>query len=340
MTSVTRMGSFCSRINFRCFQFQLLVCDCRMEAGTAPQHSLSKLRPEVRSSAERIIIVTAGDSKVMPVLKGLIQSLEAFPERQGVEIGCLDVGQTEADRAWLSAHDVTLAIPTTHLGVPETRLKPYERAFVARPFLREYFPGRDIYVWIDSDVWLQGWWVIEDFCRGARETGFAIAHEHERGYTFQAWLTRWFAKHLVLGYGIVDGIWLLSRAHLNAGLFAMRADSPQWQLWVDTYQAAWERTGTFNPHDQFSINRFVYGGLLDRPKQPATLLPSRYNWICARGQPMWNDAEQMLCEPYPPYRPLGAIHLAGPGKTTRYTIERTGGGTFEALLTQGAKPGA
>ncbi len=128
----------------------------------------------------RIIIVTAGDSKVMPVLKGLIRSLETFPQRQDVEIGCLDVGQTDADRAWLSAHGVVLAEPATHLGVPMERLKPYERAFVARPFLRDYFPGRDIYVWIDSDVWLQGWWVIDAYCQGAMETGMAIAHERER----------------------------------------------------------------------------------------------------------------------------------------------------------------
>lgn len=294
--------------------------------------------PDAR--AAKTIIVTAGDSKVMPMLQGLVRSLEAFAERDTVEIGCLDVGQSAADRAWLAARGVTLATPTTHLGVPDARLKPYERAFVARPFLREYFPGRDIYIWIDSDVWLQGWWVIEDFRRGALATGFAIAHERERAYAFQGWLYAWFAKHLVLGYGVADGAWLLSRRHLNAGLFAMRADSPHWQLWVDTYQAAWERTGTFNPHDQFSINRLVHGGVFARPQQPATLLPPRYNWICARGQPMWNDAAEALCEPYPPYRPIGAVHLAGPGKTTRYTIRRTGGGAFEALLTQGVRPPA
>ncbi len=286
----------------------------------------------------RIIIITAGDHKVMPMLQGLIRSIEAFPERRTVEIGCLDVGQTDADRAWLTDHDVALAIPTTHLGVPDSRLKPYERAFVARPFLREYFPGRDIYVWIDSDVWLQGWWVIEDFCRGAQATGLAVAHERERAYAFQGWLYGWFAKHFVLGYGVIDGAWLLSRAHLNAGLFAMRADSPHWQLWVDTYQAAWERTGTFNPHDQFSINRLVHGGVFARPKEPATLLPPRYNWICARGQPMWNDDLEAFCEPYPPYRLIGAVHLAGPGKTTCYTIRRTGGGSFKAFLTQGVRP--
>jgi len=52
---------------------------------------------------------------------------------------------------------------------------------VARLFLRDYFPGRDIYIWVDADIWLQGWWVIDAHRQGALETGMAIAHERERG---------------------------------------------------------------------------------------------------------------------------------------------------------------
>jgi hypothetical protein len=286
----------------------------------------------------KVIIITAGDTRVMPILQGLIRSLESFPERKDVELGCLDVGQTDADRAWLAEHDVIVVEPTTHLGVPNERLKPYECAFVARPFLRKYFPGRDMYIWMDSDVWIQGWWVIEDYLQAAYEVGFAIAHERERAYEFDGRLYAWFAKHMFLGYGVVDGAWLLSRPHLNAGFFALRSDSPHWDFWVRHYEAAWKRTGTFNPHDQFSINRMVHGGALSRPEVRTSILPPRYNWICQRGLPMWNDDERALCEPYHPYRTIGAIHLAGPGKTKEYKIRRTGGGYFSAVLLQGMQP--
>ena len=274
----------------------------------------------------------------MPSLRGLISSLQSFPECAEVAIGCLDVGQSDVDRSWLTSQGVLIATPTTHLGVPMDRLKPYERAFVARPFLRDYFPGYDIYIWIDSDVWLQGWWVIDAYCEGARRTGFAIAHERERAYVFQGWLLAWFAKHMVHGYGWLNAAWLLSRPHLNAGLFALRADSPHWALWVQHYQAAWDRTGVFNPHDQFSINRLVHGGFLRRPKAETSILPPRYNWICDRGTPMWDDDAALLCEPYAPYRPIGALHLAGPGKTKAYTVKRTRGGSFEARLVYGVSP--
>lgn len=290
-------------------------------------------------SSPRTIVVTAGDAKVMGEMRGLIRSLEAFPERDTIEIGCLDVGQRAEDRDWLSAHGVILATPAVHL-VPPERLLPHERAFVARPFLRDYFPGRDVYIWIDSDVWLQAWWVIDAYRDGALATGMAIAHERERAYALQGWLLAWFAKHFLQGYGILDGTWLLTRPHLNSGLFAMQASAPHWDEWEHHYQAAWNRTAVFNPHDQFSINRMVHGGAFDRPKLRTTILPPRYNWICDRGHPMWNDETESFCEPYPPYRTIGALHLAGPGKRTRYSIHRTRGGTFQARLTQGVQPPA
>ena len=287
---------------------------------------------------QRTIIITAGDSKVLPALKGLIQSIQSFPEHRNVELGCLDVGQTDAGRAWLQEQGFTLCVPDSHFNAPEGQFKPYMRAFAARPFLRDYFPGRDVYLWIDSDVWLQGWWVVDDYCKGALESGFAIAHERERGYRFQGWLFGWFAKHLIKAYGVLDAAWLLSRPHLNAGIFALHKDSPQWDVWRDLYQAAFDRTGSYSPHDQFSVNHMIYGGALSSPLAKATILPPRYNWIVDRGAPMWNDANEVFCEPYPPYRTIGALHLAGPGKTTRYKIRRTGGGEFEALLAQGIRP--
>ena len=288
----------------------------------------------------RTILITGGDTKVMPVLQGLIRSLESFPERSTVSIGCLDVGQTEADRQWLTDHDISVVSPRSHMGIPLDRLRPYELAVLARPFLPSYFPGFDIYIWIDSDIWLQGWWVIDAYRQGAIDTGFAISHERERAYHFQGWLFGWFAKHMMQGYGPFDAAWLLSRPHLNAGLFAMRADSPHWNQWAELYKRAYDRTGKLTPHDQFSLNRLAYGGMFEKPKLQATILPPRYNWICDRGPPMWSDEANALCEPYAPFRPIGTVHLAGPGKTTRYTIRRTGGGSFEALLLQGLKPPA
>ncbi len=74
------------------------------------------------------------------------------------------------------------------------------------------------------------------------------------------------------------------------------------------------------------------------PSQRPRLLDPSCNWICDRGIPMWNDAEQAFCKPYKPFATIGALHLAGPAKRQRYTIRRTEGGCFETFLVRGASP--
>ncbi len=287
----------------------------------------------------KVLIISASDSRYLPLLKDMLCSLEqqlsaALPALERPELAVLDLGLTAEDLAWLRRRAVHIARPRPHLGVAgttELRLL----SFLARPFLPEYFPGFDVYFWIDSDVWLQSPDVIWQMISGAQRKGMAIAHESERAYRFQGWLFLWTAKHFVLGYGPLRGARLVARPHLNAGIFAIHRDAPHWRAWARRYAAAIQRTGKLTPHDQFSLNQAIYQDRLD-----AEILPANVNWICDRGVPMWNDAERSFCEPYPPYRTISALHLAGPGKSTTYRIERTGGGAFHGMIRRGAAPPA
>jgi hypothetical protein len=288
----------------------------------------------------RCLLVTACNSAYMHLLRGCLESFQSFPGSSGVDSVCFDVGLEEEDRRWLEARAVRLAEPRTHFGIDPDAFDRTQLAFLTRPFLREYFPGYDVYLWIDSDVWLQRWSVIDSYIEGALVSGMAIAHERERGYRFQAWLFGWMAKHLLLGFGPVEGAYLLSRPSLNAGMFAIHTEAPHWAAWAEHYRAAIERSGKISPHDQFALNRAIHGGPLSRPAFPTAVLPANANWICDRGVPMWNDAEKAFCEPYPPFRPIGALHLAGPAKRTEYAIRRTGGGAFTARLLFGTRPPA
>jgi hypothetical protein len=139
----------------------------------------------------------------------------------------------------------------------------------------------------------------------------------------------------VLDYGALRGTWLLTKPHLNAGIFAMRHDAPHWRAWATRYEAAMRRTGKITPHDQFALNQAIYQDRLD-----TAILPPSANWICDRGVPMWNDEEHCFCEPYAPFAKISAVHLAGPGKRTVYSIRRTGGASFRTLIRYGAAPDA
>lgn len=286
----------------------------------------------------RVMIVSGSDARFMPFLREMIDSL---PTRLGdyrLHHGCLDLGLGDEDRSWLAAHGWECVAPDAHLGVSREAHSAVERSFLARPFLPSYFPGHDVYVWIDSDVWLQSPLALQAYIDGAITDGMAVSHESEGSYRLQPWLFGWTAKHFLLGCGPAKAAALLMRPHLNAGFFAIHADAPHWRAWAECYAAAIRRTGALLPYDQFSLNEAIYGAGLGRPRLPARRLAPVNNWICDRGIPMWNDEAARFCVPRAPYRTIGAMHLAGPAKRTLYRIRRTGGGSFSTYLVPGASP--
>ncbi|HUN46107.1 MAG TPA: hypothetical protein VMU85_06295 [Stellaceae bacterium] len=281
----------------------------------------------------RIVAVTSADANYFPLLRDMILSMQSQPGLPQLELACFDLGLAPEHIHWLKTYTDRILTPRPHFDLSAAQTNPLQLAFLVRPFLPEYLPGFDLYLWIDSDVWLQSPDAILGMIEGASAKGMAIAHEAESAYRFQLWLFLWTAKHFVLGYGPARGTWLLTRPHLNAGIFAIAHDAPHWRAWADCYQAAIGRTGRLTPHDQFALNQAIYQHRLD-----AAILPANANWICDRGIPMWNDEANAFCEPYAPYRTVSALHLAGPAKRTSYAIQRTGGQTFETMIRYGAGP--
>lgn len=282
----------------------------------------------------RILVVSASDHGFMPLLREMIASIAPLLARDRVDMACFDIGLHAPDRQWLAERSITTAEPVAHFGLDARHYAPTELSFLARPFLREYFPGYDVYFWIDSDVWLQDVAVLDAYINGAVSRGLAVSHESDPGYRFQAWLLGWTAKHFALGYGAVAGMRLLARRHLNAGMFAAHADAVHWRRWASCYHDAIRRSGMLVPHDQFALNQAIYS----RPLSGVELLDPTNNWICDRGVPMWSDVKAAFCKPYPPHDVIGALHLAGPAKRSRYRVCRTGGGSFETCIVRGASP--
>lgn len=282
----------------------------------------------------RILVISASDTRFFGFLRTMIATIQPFLAQENVSLACFDIGLELPDRTWLVAQGAEVRTPVAHLDQDATLHPPALLSFLARPFLREYFPGYDVYIWMDSDIWLQDPGVLDRYVDGAARSGLAVTHEEERAYSFQPWLFGWTAKHFLLGYGPLTGAWLLARPHVNAGFFAMSAGAPHWDQWATRYAAAIQRTGKLVPHDQFALNHAIHA----RGAAPACLLDPGCNWICERGPPMWNDAEGVFCRPYAPYERIGALHLAGPGKRTAYTVRRTGGGAFKTMILRGASP--
>lgn len=289
-----------------------------------------------RVDGRRVLIVTASNSQFIGLLRGLLKSLGSVFEDGRADLACFDIGLEPADRIWLCQQRAILRKPGVHFGVAEEDHSPALRSFLARPFLREYFPGYDVYIWIDSDVWLQDAGLIESYASAALQHGLAVTHERERAYRMQPWLLGWTAKHFLLGYGPLLGGYLLAMPHVNAGFFAMSATAPQWAAWERRYEAAFRRTGALVPHDQFALNHALHARGSGR--MTSAILEPGCNWICDRGIPFWNDDKWAYSKPYEPYDAIRALHLAGPAKRKEYVIQRTRGGSFTTSLVWGSSP--
>ena len=287
-----------------------------------------------------VLLVSATDRRFFPMLQSMLATLRPRSREPAPDIACFDIGMDETQRAWLRGYPAQVMTPRAHFGIAAEDHDPHLLSFLARPFLPDYFPGYAVYVWIDSDVWFQDARALDRYIAGARDTGFAIAHESEPAYRFQPRLFGWTAKHFLLGYGAPTGAWLISRRHLNAGFFAGHADAPHWAEWARRYRAAIARTGKLVPHDQFALVQALHARPANAAARlPATFLPPTCNWIVDRGVPMWNDAAGAFCQPRAPYDPIEVLHLAGPGKRLIYDVRRTGGGGFATRILPGASPG-
>ncbi|HYX03531.1 MAG TPA: hypothetical protein VE963_15680, partial [Reyranella sp.] len=131
--------------------------------------------------SERTIAITGGDAGYFDLIKDCIGSLRATPEGRALALGVLDCGLTEQQRAWCRAEGAELVGPGWDFQFPgRDRLGDGYKALTARPFLPRYFPGFDLYFWIDGDCWVQQGDAIALFLAAARTGALAVAPEIHR----------------------------------------------------------------------------------------------------------------------------------------------------------------
>jgi Methyltransferase domain len=256
------------------------------------------------------ILVTAGDSQIFDLLRGTIRSLRENISGARATVGLFDLGCTPDQLDWLKTQTDVIREPEWHFQFPSRDQVPgYFKGLLARPFLRRYFPGFDLYFWIDADAWVQDGVAVELFLRGAAKRGAALVPELDRASRFQYgglpgyW--EWAASYYEAAFGKDVAAQVRSYPMLNAGVFALHADAPHWEEWAQFLNQGLQRSA-YSMTDQIALNVVVYGrGLLDRTE----LLPAWCNWTCHSALPAWDKEECRLVEPYLPHTPIGILHL-------------------------------
>ena len=259
------------------------------------------------SAPERAIAITGGDAAYFDLMRDCIDSLQATAEGRALALGVLDCGLLDEQRAWCAARGATLVEPVWDFDFPgRDGLADGYKALTARPFLPRYFPGHDLYLWIDGDCWVQQGDAVALFLAAARTGRLAVAPEIHRSMRHyrHAW-TEFSAVNgaaFAASYDHAMAERLVRYPMINAGVFALAADAPHWQGWAGLMGDALQRSADMT--DQVTLNVLVYDkGFACEP------LPSRCNWPVHHATPAWDGARGLFVEPAMPYEPLGILHL-------------------------------
>lgn len=291
-------------------------------------------------------IICAANARYFPLLRQAVQSVNDAGLRDRLALSVLDLGLEPAQRDALAPLVDAIAPAEWDFDFPgRDQFPDYFKAMTARPHLPRYFPGHDIYMWLDADAWVQDAGAIDIYLQAADRGLLAVTPEFDRSYSafykrprpyrrtqnFRAY--RWN-----YGWGVADR--LARNPILNSGVFALSGAAPHWQMWQDALKRALCRWAPFRSRqslyahvsEQTAMNYMVYAD-----GAPVTMLPATCNWFCGKGLPMWDAAAGLLVEPNAPHQPLGIVHLAGDGVQDRvFDLKTTEGRAISSRLTYDA----
>jgi hypothetical protein len=254
-----------------------------------------------------LIIVTGGNSRYFALMSDLIRSLRDKPQGRDIAIGVLDCGLAPDERAWCEAQGARVVEPGWDVVFGDGLAPDASfRAMTARPHLRSYFPGYNLYLWLDADVWVQDWQAIELMRLGARDADIAIVPEMHRSYRnfrdgrddFEGANGQAYAD----AFGAETAARLIRRPLNNAGVFAISARSTAWKVWAKSLASAATRSA--NMIDQIALNVAIHDLGIKEARLPATC-----NWIAHLATPVMDADTGLLCEPDLPFAAIGILHM-------------------------------
>lgn len=283
--------------------------------------------------SEKITFISSADHKYFPMLREWIHSIRRFPESHGLDICILDVGMTEEQLATIRPLVTVIKPADWPKKIPAHRIRgrDFIKACVNRPFLKDIFPGYDIYFWMDADTWVQRWQPVEYFIEGARRGKMSLTSQSDRAYPKGMrvkWLGDWPWK--VRGFYFTNARMAFGRDMARklfpfhvvlAGAFCLHKDAPHWAKWQELILKALEKG------KPFTAEQLTLGIMIHLEKLPAEVMPAWCHWLC-EFKPKWDAANKCWVEPFLPHEGLGILHLSG---YDRMRIDRSDTTDFQTL---------
>ena len=126
-----------------------------------------------------IAIVSGSDARYFSILMDLVNSLRENASGVVFDFCLYDVGLTPEQRRQVEPHCRAIFDLDWCMDFPERDKVPgHHRLRVCKPFMPKHFPGYDIYIWLDADLWVQDATVLDIFARAAGRGKLAITAEY------------------------------------------------------------------------------------------------------------------------------------------------------------------
>ncbi len=282
--------------------------------------TLSSAQPtNVKRPSERVAVVSAADQKYYPLLLECLASVkQAWPDSAAALTLCAIGADLDAQQVGgLERRNIKFAEIRNDFSLSRARLRgrKYLLASLVRACLPEYFPGYEIYVWMDADSWLCDFAAMDLYLQAARQGKLGIVANFDRyteqAFTADGWLFKWarirnfYAKNAARsGLSREEFQHLAARPCLYSGNFSLHSDAPHWSCYQKNLRRVVSRGRIFGS-DQLALGMTVY---LDG--MPAELLPRWCNWTSV-ARPKYDRENQRFVEPGLPNYPIGIMHLTG-----------------------------
>jgi hypothetical protein len=289
------------------------------------------LHAKAEHMSKQLAIVSGSDATYFHFLRGLVRSLRDNPVSKATPLCIFDAGLSEEQARWLKQNGAAMVKPKWKWP---REVPGYTAMMAARPSIPDYFPGYDVYLWMDADTWLQDGEAVAAYARGAAAEGFCITAESHPTYnTGEIAAAR---RKIRAQFSGKVSTTLDLHPPINLGVFAGRRTAPHWAVWkkyVDMWlQASSSHDVDFNA-DQESLSLVIYGDGLG-----ARRLPARYNWLCHTSTPMVSEDGMVLLEPQSPFAPLAVIHMTLWAKRKPAKMQTPSGAVETRPLTYHADP--
>ena len=267
-----------------------------------------------KTSLSKTAIVIASGGELFPFARDLVESIIQHRPDESVDVHVLDCGLTNEQCSEL-----------LQLGVDSI-----EAADVTdRARLPHLVPGHETLIWLDADTWLQDWRAIDLLSRGAADGALAIVPELHRSFSHLYQPVNDIRLSMRKSYATAFGEELARQMTwkpvLNAGVFALRTDSPLWELWARVMTDGLSRS-----NDPL-LAQCALNVAIATSAHPVHALPQWANWPCELATPMLDGKTGLLIEPELPFEPLSIVHL-GARRSTKVSLRTTDGGAIDTTL--------